>query len=152
MPQIMQKSDDNPSPYIFPQGLAGFSSAHEFAFIYEGTGDLVCMQSLDQVEASFILTPWDEKRLGSPPHVSQEQLDCLKMSSSELQRKEDIMWMLVLNPFADSVWITANIRAPILLNMVTRRGIQCIQRDEMLPLRYHWMKHPTASVMAAANE
>jgi len=147
----MQKSDENASPYIFPQGLAGFGSAHEFAFIYGGTGDLVCMQSLDQMEASFILTSWDEQRLGIPPHVSQEQLDCLDMTLADLNQSDDIMWMLVLNPFADSTWVTANIRAPILLNTATRRGIQCIQHDAVLPLRYHWMKHPTAPVLAEAN-
>ncbi|MDQ6973645.1 MAG: flagellar assembly protein FliW, partial [Mariprofundaceae bacterium] len=80
MPHLMPKSDNSQEPYIFPQGLAGFASAHEFGFIYEGAGDLVCMQSLDQVEASFILTAWDEKRLGFPPRVSQDQLNCLNMS------------------------------------------------------------------------
>ncbi|MDQ6995424.1 MAG: flagellar assembly protein FliW [Mariprofundaceae bacterium] len=151
MPHVMTKSDCNQEPYIFPQGLAGFASAHKFGFIYEGTGDLVCMQSFDQVEASFILTAWDEKRLGLPPHVSQEQLHCLEMSRQQLEAGDEMMWMLVLNPFADKAWVTANVRAPILLNMLKRRGIQCIQRDTSLPLRYHWMKHPAAPVLATAN-
>jgi len=149
MSHIMMKDDGKASPYLFPQGLAGFGSAHEFAFIYEGVGDLVCMQSIDQMEASFILTPWDENRLGKPPHVSQEQLSCLDMTQAELEQAHDIMWMLVLNPFADHIWVTANIRAPILLNTATRRGIQCIQQDNQLPLRYHWMKHPSPDPVAA---
>jgi len=152
MSHTMPKSDSNQKPYVFPQGLAGFGLAHEFGFIYEGTGDLVCMQSLDQVEASFILTAWDEKRLGSPPRVSEDQLNCLEMSREQLEQGEGLMWMLVLNPFADTIWVTANIRAPILLNMTQRRGIQCIQHDTKLPLRYHWMKHPSAPVLAVANE
>ncbi|MBL1352431.1 MAG: flagellar assembly protein FliW [Zetaproteobacteria bacterium] len=151
MSQIIPKSDNNQDPYIFPQGLAGFGSAHAFGFIYAGTGDLVCMQSFDQVEASFILTAWDDERLGCPPHVSQDQLHCLDMTRQQLEAGDDVLWMLVLNPFADSTWVTANIRAPILLNTVTRRGIQCIQHDTTLALRYHWMKHPTAPALTAAN-
>jgi len=147
----MMKRDDNPSPYVFPQGLAGFGSAHEFGFIYEGTGDLVCMQSFDQAEAAFILTQWDTQRLGLPPEVSQEQLVCVSLTREQLKQSDDVLWMLVLNPFADAEWVTANIRAPILLNTATRRGIQCIQRDTSLPLRYHWMKHPAAKVLAAVN-
>jgi len=98
MSHVMQKSDHDQEPYVFPQGLAGFGSAHDFGFIYEGTGDLVCMQSFDQVEASFILTAWDKERLGVPPRVSEDQLNCLNMTREQLDQDRDLMWMLVLNP------------------------------------------------------
>jgi len=138
-------------PFYFPQGLAGFTSAHQFGFIYEGVGDLVCMQSIDQIEAAFILTPWDEGRLGKPPEVSQEYLSCVHASQEQLAQAEDMLWMLVLNPFADAAWVTANLRAPILLNMQARRGVQCIQHDAKLPLRYHWMRHPEQTAVTAAS-
>lgn len=137
--------------FYFPQGLAGFTSAHEFGFIYEGVGDLVCMQSIDQVEAAFILTPWDVERLGQPPKVSEEQMTCVQTTTAELKQDNELMWMLVLNPFADTEWVTANLRAPILLNMHTRRGVQCIQHNPTLPLRYHWMRHPQQATVAVAS-
>ena len=97
------------------------------------------MQSLEQPEAAFILTPWDEKKLGKKPSLTAEQRDCLQLSVDDM---DDVMWMLVLNPFADKKWVTANIRAPIALNIHARRGIQCIHQGNELELRYRWMPQP----------
>jgi len=124
--------------FYFPQGLAGFSDAHEFGFIYEGHGDIVCLQSIDSPEAAFLLTPWDEERLGAAPKLPNEQCSCIN-----IDEQSQIMWMLVLNPFADKQWVTANLRAPIALNLEARMGVQFIRADSELEIRYHWMKQPS---------
>lgn len=123
--------------FIFCRGLAGFPKAHRFAFIYEGHGNLLCLQSLDSPEASFILTPWDEARLGETPDLSEEQLSCLKAREAD-----EIMWMAVLNPFADPQWVTANQRAPIAICEAQQTGLQCIRSDKHLQLRFPWIKQP----------
>ncbi len=124
--------------FSFPRGLAGFPDASRFAFIYEGKGNMLCMQSLEYEEASFIVTPWDTSRLGEPPALSKEQRTCLK-----LDEDNHILWMLVLNPFADKTWVTANLKAPIAINEKQLMGLQCIRNDADLELRYPWMKQPT---------
>lgn len=121
----------------FPQGIAGFSQARKFGLIYEGTGDIVCLQSVDYPEAAFLLTPWHEPRLGSEPELNREQLQCM-----QVQNRSDVMWMLVLNPFADKQWVTANLKAPIAVNTETRIALQCIRSEPELNLRYHWMPQP----------
>jgi len=123
--------------FVFPQGIAGFPDATRFGFIYEGVGEMVCMQCVDHLEAAFILTPWDEARLGKPPELSEEQCRCL-----EIDDTADVMWMLVLNPFADSEWVTANLKAPIALSMSTQRGFQLIRHEPQYELRFHWMPQP----------
>jgi len=123
--------------FVFPQGIAGFPDAIRFGFIYEGRGSMVCMQSLDQPEAAFILTPWDEDRLGEQPSLSQEQSSCLGMASDA-----EVIWMVVLNPFADAEWVTANLKAPVAINMSSRRGVQCIRQEAGLDLRFQWMRQP----------
>jgi len=123
--------------FHFPQGLAGFSDAREYGFIYEGQGDIMCLQSIDQPEAAFLITPWNEKRLGPVPALSSDLCACLKVESAE-----DVMWMLVLNPFADKEWVTANLKAPIALNSDSKIGLQCIRQDADLDLRYPWMQQP----------
>jgi len=50
--------------------------------------------------------------------------------------------VVVLNPFADSQWVTANLKAPVALNPKTRTGIQCIRQEADLDIRYHWMRQP----------
>ena len=146
MEQTMEKNEaPEQSEFVFPQGLAGFGDAHRFGFVYEGKGDMICMQSLDAPEAAFILTPWDEQRLGTVPKLSAEQIDCLHLNNDE-EQANSIMWMLVLNPFADQQWVTANMRAPIALHANAGRGIQCIRHDTSLELRYRWMPQPPAAV------
>jgi len=126
--------------FIFSRGIAGFPEASHFAFIYQGTGHLLCLQSLDQPEASFILTPWDQTRLGQPPELSKEQRKCLKVSP-----QEEILWMIVLNPFADKTWVTANLKAPIAISEEKQTGLQCILNDHTLELRHHWMLQPNSA-------
>jgi len=123
--------------FHFPQGLAGFSDAREYGFIYEGQGDIMCLQSIDQPEAAFLITPWNEKRLGAVPNLSTDLCNCL-----QAEQQEDIIWMLVLNPFADKEWVTANLKAPIALNSQSKVGLQCIRQEADLDLRYPWMPQP----------
>jgi len=129
--------EDEAPPFNFPQGIAGFPEAKKFGFIYNGHGDIACMQSVDHPEASLLITPWDESRLGDAPSLTQEQAVCLSLEPDQLP-----LWMLVLNPFADSAWVTANVRAPVAINMEARIGVQCIQTDPDLELRYHWIPQP----------
>jgi len=135
---VMKPEAISEEAFYFPQGLAGFSDAHEFGFIYEGHGDIVCLQSIDSPEAAFLLTPWDEARLGPVPKLPNEQCSCINV-----QAQDQIMWMVVLNPFADKQWVTANLRAPIALNLEARLGLQCIRADSELEIRYRWMAQPS---------
>lgn len=134
MKPMLAEDDD---PFLFPQGLAGFDEAHTYGFIYEGHGDIVCLQSIDQPEAAFLVTPWDSERLGPTPELNGEQRECLQANGDS-----DILWMLVLNPFADTEWVTANLRAPIAINGESRTGLQCIQQNPELDIRYRWMPQP----------
>ena len=128
---------DYSEAFHFPQGLAGFSDAREYGFIYEGQGDIICIQSIDQPEAAFLITPWDKERLGTAPDLSPDSRSCIHADS-----QSHIMWMLVLNPFADKQWVTANLKAPIALNLESRLGLQCIRPDPDLEIRHLWMPQP----------
>ncbi|GAV19437.1 flagellar assembly factor FliW [Mariprofundus micogutta] len=138
---VMKPETQSDESFHFPQGIAGFTDAKEFGFIYQGHGDIVCIQSIDQPEASFLLTPWDEKRLGPAPSLPKDQHECM-----QIKDEKDLMWMLVLNPFVDKQWVTANLKAPIALNLEARLGLQCIRPDiELTDIRYNWMPQPETS-------
>jgi len=124
-------------PWHFPQGIAGFPDAHDFGLIYEGRGDIACLQCIDRPEAAFLLTLWDEARLGPPPALDDAQRACLGAAEGD-----ELVWMLVLNPFADPEWVTANLRAPIVLHPASRRALQLMRADPELPLRHRWMRQP----------
>jgi len=146
---MIAQSNLQQGEFIFPQGIAGFQDAHRFGFIYEGHGDMTCMQCIDHPEAAFILTPWDTERLQSPPTLSEDHLTCLQGSSQAPVDYAHLMWMLVLNPFADQQWVTANLKAPIILNLETRRGIQYIRHNTGLNLRFPWAPQPQLAASSA---
>ena len=124
--------------FSFPRGVAGFPDALRYGFIYQGLGNMVCMPSMDCPEASFILTPWETEKLGDTPTLTAEQRSCLQVSSNE-----HVMWLLVLNPFADQKWVTANLKAPIAINEEQLIGMQCIRNGANLELRFPWMRQPS---------
>ena len=139
---VMKAEKKTDEAFYFPQGIAGFADAKEYGFIYQGHGDIVCIQSIDHPEASFLLTPWDEKRLGPPPALPRDQSE-----SIHIDDPKEIMWMVVLNPFVDKEWVKANLKAPIALNPEKRLGLQCIRADvDLADIRYNWMPQPKAEV------
>ncbi len=143
MRQAMETTDADSGdarPWHFPQGIAGFPDARDFGLIYEGRGDVACLQCMDRPEAAFLLTLWDEARLGPPPALDESQKQCL-----DLAEEDETIWMLVLNPFADPEWVTANLRAPIAFNPRSRRALQLVRADDELELRYRWMPQPPAN-------
>ena len=135
---------DDVKPLHFPHGMVGFPEAKKYVVLNSGAGDIVCFQSTEQQEASFLMTPWDEVRLGSVPSLTPDQKGALEYSDAH-----NILWLLVLNPFADREWVLANLQAPVALNQDTGLGMQCIQADSRLELRYHWMPQPSKVAKAA---
>ena len=131
-------------PLHFPHGMIGFPAATKYVVLNSGGGDIVCFQSTEQTEASFLMTPWDEKRLGTPPILTPDQKAVLEYTNDH-----NILWMLVLNPFADREWVLANLQAPVALNQDTGLGMQCIQANPKLELRFHWMPQPSKAAKAA---
>lgn len=131
-------------PLHFPQGMVGFPEAKKYVVLNSGAGDIVCFQSTEQLEASFLMTPWDEQRLGPTPGLTPDQKAALKYSDTD-----NILWMLVLNPFVDREWVVANLQAPVALNQEKGMGMQCIQADPRLELRFHWMPQPSKAAKAA---
>ncbi|ATX78621.1 flagellar assembly factor FliW [Mariprofundus aestuarium] len=122
----------------FPHGMVGFSEDREFVVLNSGTGDIVCLQSTKRPEASFLMTLWDNERLGSPPPLTPDQKATLKHSDDS-----QLLWFLVLNPFADKDWVLANLKAPVAMNLDRGIGMQCIQANPKLELRYQWMPQPS---------
>lgn len=135
---------DEAKPLRFPQGMVGFPEAKSYVVLNSGGGEIVCFQSVEQTEASFLMTLWDEARLGPVPALTPEQRAALDYSEAH-----HILWLLVLNPFADREWVLANRQAPVALNLDTGLGMQCIQADPGLELRYRWMPQPAKKAQAA---
>ncbi len=120
--------------FLFPGGIIGFPDAKHFALIYQGRGDVACLQCVDSYEPALLVTPWDCDRLGPLP--ARERLP----ETMSKKDSKDMLWLVVLNPNADARWVTANIRAPIVIDEQTGNGLQFILPDESLPVRMKWIE------------
>ncbi len=117
----------------------GFPHARNYIILDPGAGSIACLQSTECVEAAFLVTPWDKTRLDNRmPDLAREQRACLQYTSGC-----DLQWLLVLNPFTNPDWVLANTRAPIAINLNTMLGMQAIQTDETLDMRYRWLPQPS---------
>jgi len=124
--------------------MVGFPDANDYVMLNSGHGDIVCMQATNRVEAAFLVTPWDKKRLGKQPDLSADQQACLQDPD-----ENKLLWLVVLNPFSDPAWVLANLRAPVAINLDTSQGMQCIQGNPQLDLHFHWMRQPGQAQQAA---
>ena len=128
----------HPEAFLFPQGVAGYPTSKHFRFADEDAGGIAVMQSLEEADIAFLTAPWDEERLGPPPALTAEQRHCLKLNSEQKPQ-----WLLILNPFTDAEWVTANLKAPIAISHDSGLALQCVQPEPELALRYRWMPQPT---------
>lgn len=123
--------------FSFPHGIIGFSEAKRFGLIYQGYGDVACLQCIDHIKPALLVTPWDTARLGPAPGC-----ECFSGVTDNNMRATDLLWLLVLNPHVDEGWVVANIRAPIAIDGQRAQGMQVILPDEKLPLRMKWLELP----------
>jgi len=135
---------DHPRVFHFPQGMMGFPHARNYIILDPRGGDIACLQATECIEAAFLVTPWDKARLEWVPELTGEQRACLQYTPDC-----DLQWLLVLNPFTNPDWVLANTRAPIVINLNTRLGIQAIQVDESLDMHYQWMPQPGTAQQVA---
>ena len=110
----------------FPCGLPGFDSRKRFvAVTIPASEPLTYLQSLEAPDLCFITMPL----LAVDPHyqlnVSTEDLSLLGLPVASRPRiGEDVLCLTVLS--IRETGPTANLLAPIVVNLKTRRGVQAI--------------------------
>jgi flagellar assembly factor FliW len=110
----------------FPRGLPGFDSRRRFvAVTFPASEPLVYLQSLEDRELCFITMPI----LAADPryqlNVSGEDLEMLELAAGRQPRiGKDVLCLAVLSMRESGP--TANLLAPIVVNLRTRRAVQAI--------------------------
>lgn len=116
--------------FRFGAGLPGFESETEFVFLDRPTQKpLVFMQSVRTPETCFIALPV----LVVDPHyclaMPDEDLAALDLAAGRQPRIGDQVLCLALLTALEGVEPTANLRSPIVVNLLNRKGVQSIQLD-----------------------
>jgi flagellar assembly factor FliW len=120
------------SVFDFPAGLPAFLNEKRFVPIESPQhSPLLFLQSMVQPSLCFLALPIQvvdaEYRLG----VSREDLMLLELPPDRQPLLESEVAVLVLLSLHDGLSTTANLMAPIVVNLKTRRALQAIRQDSV---------------------
>lgn len=120
----------------FPNGLIGFEDYKKFAIMYDeeskGTTRISWLQSLD--EPLLALPVIDPLAIIEEyvPVIEDELLETLGSPADE-----DLLFLLAMTVPSDMTKVTANMKAPIIINAATKKGVQLIVENEDYPVKYN---------------
>ena len=116
----------------FPLGIPAFEDHREWVFVGEDESPVKWLQSLADGDVALPVCPPGFVRGDYNARIPAEELEVLECAG-----KEDMALFLVLSIPASSPWdMTANLRAPIVLNHVKRLGTQVIAANEDYGVRH----------------
>ena len=118
--------------FEFPHGLPAFEEEHGFVLIEMAeNAPLVFLQSLRQPELCFLAFPILVADREYHLAVSPEDLEALELDHGRQPKLGNEVLVLALVSLHDGFSATANLMAPIVLNLKTRRGLQAIRQDNL---------------------
>lgn len=115
----------------FVRSLPGFPDLRRFALVQlDGDSSLCQLRSLDDPDLRFLVMPPLSFFPAYAPEIDDETVADLSIGSAD-----DVLVLLVLNAGQSLDTTTANLLAPILVNIATREACQVILDDPALSVR-----------------
>lgn len=120
----------------FPSGLIGFENYTKFAIMYDeedkGKTRISWLQSLE--EPLLALPVIDPLAIVDDyvPVIEDELLAPLGNPADE-----DLLFLLAMTVPSDMTKVTANMKAPIIINAATKKGVQLIVENEDYPVKFN---------------
>jgi flagellar assembly factor FliW len=125
--------------FVFPTGLPGFSL--ETAFLPVEVPEqlpLVYLQSMRTPELCFVALPANCIVAGYLVSANPEDLETIRVNQDEpdgIHPGPETLCLALLC-FSEDGTVTANLRAPLVVNLKSRIGVQMIQNDDRYPIRF----------------
>lgn len=121
----------------FTQGMMGFEEYKKYAIIFdserENAGGIMWLQSLEDEDIAFpVVNPMDIKP-DYNPIVEDEWLESL----GDFGEDENLFVLLVLTVPSDLTKTTCNMKAPVIINTLTRKACQLIVNNEDYLVKYN---------------
>jgi flagellar assembly factor FliW len=129
--RVSDTVDDTLPDLEFLGPVAGFPDHRRFVLVELGEASLLCaLRSLDDPQLRFLVLPPGPFFADYAPEIDDNWAERL-----ELTNEEDALVLVVVTPGASAGGATANLLAPIVINVRTRRAAQIVLDDSSLPLR-----------------
>lgn len=115
----------------FLKGLPGFEELNRFVLIgLDQTRPFLWLQSLDADIALPVVSPFDIMH-GYDPVIEESQIQAL-----DLEREEDLLVLAVTVIPPEVQLMTANLAAPLLINLANNLGVQALLEDDRYLTRH----------------
>jgi len=129
---------------IFPRGIPGFERNHNWVITGDEESVIKWLQSLDDAELALPITTPDIVMPEYNARIPDDEIELL----GEIQSNDDLALLSVVSIPSAAPWdMTVNLRAPILVNVKTRRAAQVIVLNEDYPLRHLVFSEPVRADM-----
>lgn len=125
--------DENLS-ICFDDGLPGFQDRHNFIVLLETPGDdTICwLQSVDDGDLAFAMINIYNIKPDYNPLVRPDEIESL----GDLKGNNLLIYNILVIP-NDVKHMRANLKAPIVINPVTRKGRQVLLNNDEYEVRYY---------------
>jgi flagellar assembly factor FliW len=121
----------------FPQGLPGFERHRFFTAIERADlAPLVCLQSTDSADLSLWLAPVAAIDADYCLEVSGEDLRILGLDEARQPKSGQEVLCLALLCAPENGQLTANLLAPVVVNLRTRVAVQAVRTDSRYSHRH----------------
>ena len=115
----------------FPYGLPGFEACRSFVLMAaEALGPLQCLKAIEGPPASFLVV--DPRRVLAEYRCQLSESDRIRLAASE---DDPLLWLALITIELDGT-ITANLRAPVVINPASMLGHQVVPHDCVYPIRH----------------
>lgn len=129
----------------FPKGIPGFESMHKFFLIRDEEAPLAQLISAENDQIGFIVVRPESVVPDYSIEIDKDSAGVLQLKPN-VKEPVEIWTIMTLNP-NDVAKSTINLRAPIVLNMIERLGLQVILDQERLS-----PKHSLSGITNPNNE
>jgi flagellar assembly factor FliW len=121
----------------FPHGIPGFEDQHRFVLIeHRPLLPVVLLQSLETSSLCFLAIAVSVLDPKYQSGIAPEDLRTLGLDESRQPKPgEEALFMAILSPSADGSF-TANLLAPVVVNVRTRVGLQAVRSDRLYSHRH----------------
>ncbi len=117
----------------FPEGLLGFNDLRNFVLLDDPTDDIFAwLQSCELAEVAFPVLEPDLFKTSFHVNLGKRDLESLNMENMNRAR----VYCIVTIP-DDPTQMTANLKAPVIINIPARIARQCVLQDNDLAIRHN---------------
>ncbi len=117
---------------LMQRGVLGFEGCKRFVLLLPSADEpLLWLQAVDEPGLAFVVAnPAVIKRDYNPTIMEYER------ASLDIQRGADVVLLAIVTVHAQPWRVTANLRAPILINAANRKANQIVLDDPAYPIQY----------------